>query len=45
MPRDAIEQARCDPNAALIDAMLLAVSADGRRRVVEREVARITAEG
>jgi hypothetical protein len=45
MPRDAIEQARRDRNAALIDAMLLAVSVDGRRRVVEREVARITAEG
>ena len=29
MPRDAIEQARRDRNAALIDAMILAASANG----------------
>jgi tellurite resistance protein len=35
MPRDAIEQARRDRNAALIDAMILAASADGQLRPVE----------
>lgn len=35
MPRNAIEQARRDRNAALIDAMILAASADGQLKSVE----------
>lgn len=35
MPRDVIEKARRDRNAALIDAMILAASADGQLRPVE----------
>lgn len=35
MPRNALEQARRDRNAALIDAMILAASADGQLRPVE----------
>jgi tellurite resistance protein len=37
MPRNAIEQARRDRNAALIDAMILAAGADGELRPVEVE--------
>ena len=46
MPRDALSQARRDRNAALLDAMILAASADGKiapaelqtllRRIIER---------
>ena len=35
MPRNSIEQARRDRNAALIDVMILAASADGQLRPVE----------
>jgi len=35
MPRNAIEEARRDRNAALIDTMILAASADGQLRPVE----------
>lgn len=37
MPRTAIEQARLDRNAALIDAMILAASADGSMGSLEME--------
>lgn len=37
MPRDVIEQARRDRNAALIDAMILAASADGSMRDTEMQ--------
>jgi len=37
MPRKALELARSDRNAALIDAMILAASADGKMQPVEME--------
>lgn len=51
MPRDTIEQARRDRNAALIDAMILAASADGQFRpaevqaVIQRVIERPEFEG
>lgn len=51
MPRDSLQQARTDRNAALLDAMVLAASADGQiapkelQQVLERVIERPEFEG